>query len=187
MIEPDSDRWLNMKDLPNEEWKDVKGFEGLYQVSNYGRVKRLPEVRFLNHISGIKVDYITKGKILKSCSNGKGYLQVCLTKNNKKHTKKIHRLVAETFLLNSKNLPQVNHKNENKHDNNINNLEWCDCDYNINYSLAKPIMQYKNNKLIREWESINKIRKELGYSTSFISRCCKHKCESAYGYKWIYK
>lgn len=170
-----------------EIWKDVKNFEGIYQISTLGRVKRLEETKDFNHISGKKLNYIKKEKILKSSINNKGYLQVCLTKNNKKHTKKIHRLVAESFIPNPNNLSQINHKDKNKQNNNITNLEWCGCEYNVNYSLAKPILQYKSNKLVKEWKSISQIQKTLGYSTSFISKCCKHKCKQAYGYTWEYK
>lgn len=100
-----------------EIWKDIKGFEGLYQVSSYGNVR----------------SYYRGGRILKPKKDKDGYLEVCLRKNNKSKYFKIHRLVAFVFIENTDNLPQVNHIDENKMNNNINNLEWCDCYYNINY------------------------------------------------------
>ena len=84
-----------------EIWKDIKGYEGLYQVSNIGRVRSLKRNN-------------TNGKILKQCINKDGYLRVDLSKNNIKSTKRVHRLVAETFIDNDKNLPVINHKDENK-------------------------------------------------------------------------
>lgn len=161
-----SDRWLDLSNLPNEEWEDIKGFECLYMVSNYGRVK------------GIK-----RNKILREGYNQKGYSQVCLTKHNKKKTYKVHRLVAQAFIPNPNNLPEVNHKDENKKSN----LEWCTCDYNINYSLSKKVAQYdEQGRFIRVWQSISDIVKENNYSSTFISRCCKNKCKRAYGYNWEY-
>ena len=97
-----------------ELWNDIKGFEGLYQISNYGRIK--------NKRTNL---------LLKTSHNHKGYQQICLT-NNGKHMAKIHRLVAETFIPNPDNLPQVNHIDKNKDNNHYSNLEWCDCHYNIN-------------------------------------------------------
>lgn len=169
-LEPNSVRWLNIKDLPNEMWVDIVNYEKLYQISNYGRVK------------GLK-----RNIILREGYNKKGYSQVCLTKNNKKKTFKVHRLVAKAFIPNHSNLPEVNHKDENKRNNVTNNLEWCDCGYNINYSLAKKVAQYDTqNNYIRTWDSIAHVVKDNKYSSTFISRCCKNKCETAYGYKWKY-
>ena len=165
-----SDRWLDLSNLPNEEWKDIKDFECLYMVSNYGRIK------------GIK-----RNNILREGYNQKGYSQVCLTKYNKKKTYKVHRLVAQAFIPNPSNLPEVNHKDKNKKNNNKSNLEWCTCDYNINYSLSKKVAQYdEQDRFIKAWESISNIVKENNYSSTFISRCCKNKCKTAYGYKWKY-
>lgn len=102
-IRPNSERWLDLQDLPNEEWKDIKDFEGLYQISNYGRVKRLEKIiksYILNH------EYNTiKQKICRCQLKHNKYLGVVLTKNNKKYNKQIHRLVAETFIPNPENKP----------------------------------------------------------------------------------
>lgn len=105
-----------------EIWKDIERYEGLYWISNLGRVK-------------------SKRKILKPCINKRtGYIYVCLTKNNKGKVIVIHRLVAKTFLPNPYNLPFINHKDENKQNSRLDNLEWCTAKYNANYGT-------RNNKL----------------------------------------
>lgn len=101
-----------------EEWKDIEGYEGKYQVSNLGNVKSLKTNRNLYYS--------------KSCRN-RNYLRVGLYKNKKRVMFSIHKLVAETFIPNQKNLPQVNHKDENPSNNCVTNLEWCTCKENINY------------------------------------------------------
>ena len=104
-----------------EEWKDIKGYEGLYQISNYGRVKSLGN------------DRNRKEKILKNQSNNKKYEIINLCKNGKIKRYFIHRLVAEAFIPNPNNLPYINHKDENPSNNYVNNLEWCTIKYNNNY------------------------------------------------------
>lgn len=117
------------KEYLNEVWKDIKGYERLYQVSNFGRVRSLDRV--LKNRWG---NFCKKGVILTPLLFTKGYLGVRLYDgygNGK--TYRIHRLVAETFLPNPNNYPQVNHKDENKTNNRVENLEWCTLEYNINY------------------------------------------------------
>lgn len=127
----------------NEEiWKDIEGYEGLYQVSNYGRVKRM-------FIKGAK-----KETILKLAKNKTGYIRVCLSKNSKKSNKHIHRLVAEAFIPNPNNLPQINHKDENPNNNYVDNLEWCNGKYNTNYGTRNKRISTKLSKRIKP---INKI------------------------------
>ena len=157
-----------------EIWKDIEGYEGLYQVSNLGRIK-------------------SKRKILKNI-NGE-YLKVGLSKNGVQKTLYIHRLVAETFFGKSK--LQVNHKDENKHNNNINNLEFISFKENINYgtkqdreSKAKTkyhIKQYdKNGNFIKQWFNLREIVLNTNYKKSNIQYCCLGKYKYAYGYKWEY-
>ena len=104
-----------------EIWKDIPEYEGLYQVSTFGRVKSLPR-------NG------AKGGILKSAKKKqKNYLSVILSKNNKRKNILVHRLVALAFIPNPENLPYINHKDENPSNNYVNNLEWCTHEYNVNY------------------------------------------------------
>ena len=128
-----------------EVWRDCVGYEGLYQVSNLGNVISLN----YNHTGKPQ---ILKQKIY---GNGAGYYYVGLSKNGKVKMHRVHRLVAEAFIPNPDNLPQVNHIDENHFNNRIENLEWCDCKYNSNYgSRGKRISETKKNKygFIPSWE-----------------------------------
>lgn len=160
-----------------EIWKDIESYEGLYWISNLGNVK-------------------SKRKILKPI-NGE-YLKVGLSKNGVQTTKAIHRLVAEAFVLNPQNKPMVNHKDENKHNNNVSNLEWCTNLYNINYgkrnekisktnSIYKVIQKDKQGNVIKIWNSIWDITHNTKYRKDNISCCCRGKYKYAYGYKWEYE
>lgn len=156
-----------------EEWKDIIDYEGLYQISNYGRVKSLGN------------DKTKKEKILKFGKDKDGYLQVHLCKNGKKKTCKVHRLVAQAFIPNPNNYEEINHKNENREMNTVENLEWCTRQYNVEYSQSKQVNQYSlNGKLIATFKSINEVQRELGFNISCISLCCNGKINTAYKYKW---
>ena len=169
-----------------EIWKDIQGYEGLYQVSNLGNVK--------NKIQ----PYLKQEKIYKKFSNSNGYLFVGLRKDKKRKFKYIHRLVAEAFIPNPNNLLQINHKDENKQNNCVNNLEWCTNKYNQNYGTIKErkknsykiknnylIAQYdKNMSLIKFHNSFREIERKLKYDHCAISRCCKNKQKTSYGYVW---
>lgn len=157
-----------------EIWKDIKGYEGLYEVSNLGRVK-------------------SKRKILKPI-NGE-YLKVGLSKNGIQKTLYIHRLVAETFL--GKSNLQVNHKDEDKHNNNIENLEFVTHRENMNYgtkqdreSIIKTkyhVNQYdKNGNFIKQWYNLRDIVMNTKYKKENIQYCCLGKYKYAYDYKWEY-
>ena len=161
-----------------EKWKDINGFDGRYQISNIGNVR----TNDYNHTHQTKLMRISK--------NQRGYHQICLTKNNKKKTYKIHRLVAEAFVCNPDplNLTYVNHIDENKDNNSAENLEWCTNAYNITYGsrTLKTSKEYKQydprGKLVKVWPSCKEIERELGFSRRQINRCCDGLIPSAYGF-----
>ena len=164
-----------------EVFKDIKGYEGLYQVSNLGNVKSL------------NYNGTGKERILKSCVHKSGYLVVILYKDGKAKIHYVHRLVAEAFIDNPDNLPCVNHKNEDKTDNRVENLEFCSYQYNINYGtrnerISKIVVQYTlDGVFVEEYPSVSEAKRQLGYSQGNISECCLGKRKTAYGYKWKYK
>lgn len=183
-VEVNSTRWLSLENLPNEKWKDIKGFESLYQISDYGRVKSLKR-------------HTTFNRILNNNINKKnGYCYVSLSKNGKLYYKRVHRLVAQTFIPNPDNLPQINHKDQNKHNNKSTNLEWCTPKYNCNYgdrnkrmvaTQRKKVIQYDlNHNVIKIWDSLSDIKRVLDYSISHISQCCNGYRKTANKYIWKY-
>ena len=166
-----------------EIWKDIKGYEGLYQVSNLGNVKSLP--RLLIYSDGQRHYY--KEKILRCIKKPSGYCFVNLYKDNVSKHKHIHRLVAEAFIPNPDNLPVINHKDKNPLNNRADNLEWCTQQYNVDYSASIKINQYsKDGVFIRQWKSASEASREIGICASQISRCCNGTFKSAYGFIWRY-
>ena len=166
----------------DEIWHDIDGYEGLYQISNKGRVKSLK---------------CGKERIRTPVITNDGYLNVILYKNTTAQHRLIHRLVAEVFIPNPENKPQVNHKDENKLNNCVNNLEWATAKENINHgtrnervadSLSKPILQYsKSGEFIREWQGAREVERVLGIDNSHINACCRGKQKSSYDFIWRYK
>ena len=117
----------------NEEWKDVIGFEGAYQVSNLGRVRSLDRViDYINNGTPTKMKIF--GRILKLTPDHEGYLRVSLKFGKKVKLAGVHRLVAQAFIPNPNNLPCVNHKDYQRDNNRVDNLEWCSVEYNNHYS-----------------------------------------------------
>jgi len=164
-----------------EIWKDVKEYEGLYQVSNLGKVKSLQ-----------RNGTIKQDRILKQYIDKYGYYYVGL--RNKKIKKfKVHRLVAEAFIPNKDNLVQINHKDENKKNNNVKNLEWCSAKYNVNYgtrterTFKKVACICIGEKTKEEvYKSIKEASIKLNIDSSAITKCCKGKQKTAGGYIWKY-
>ena len=157
--------------------KDIKNYEGIYGITSCG-----------------KVWSYRRKKFLKPKDNGNGYLQVILYKDKEKKSCYVHRLVAEAYIPNNENLPQINHKDENKTNNCLQNLEWCDAKYNYNYgtrnekisnSLKKPILQYDlDGNFIREWECTSDVGREVSGN---ICDCLKGRHKTACGFIWKYK
>lgn len=141
-----SERWLSLENFEGEVWKDINGFEGFYKVSNYGRIKTVGRIVQCKGKNGSNSYVIVKEKIKKFADNGHGYYHVNLYKNNIRYQQYIHRLVALAFIKNPLNLPQVNHRDEDKSNNSVDNLEWCSSCYNNNYGTAK----YRSKKTLRD-------------------------------------
>lgn len=120
-----------------EIWKDIPGYEGLYQASNYGRIKSIDRYKYFSN--GIKGNHyrMYKGKILKQFFTTTGYYMVVLSKNGIETSQKVHQLIARTFIPNPDGYKQINHKDENPLNNHLDNLEWCDAKYNCNYGHHK--------------------------------------------------
>ena len=153
--------------------KDIKNYEGLYAVTSCGKVW----------------SYMSQ-KFLEPSADKNGYLKVNLSKNGKAKNFRVHRLVAEAYIPNPDNLPMINHKDENKTNNCLQNLEWCDAKYNINYGtrndkIRKPILQYDlDGNFIREWKCAADVGEEV---RSNIVHCLKGRYKTACGYIWKYK
>ena len=186
--------------LEREQWRDVVGYEGLYQVSSFGRVRN-PR----------------RNKLMTIRHDKDGYETVGLTNNRVMKTRKVHRLVADAFVPNPNNLPQVNHRNEDKTCNYPDNLEHCSAKYNTRYNglPAKrglklrgikrspetcqkyrermryamiPVIQLDlSGDYIKEWDSVNGAAKALGLFATNISVCCRGKIATSGGFKWKYK
>lgn len=187
-----------------EIWKDIKGYEGKYMVSNQGRVMSLGRnVKFGTHFRHVEP------KILKPRQYPIGYLYVMFFPNNKAKIKKIHRLVAEAFIPNPENKPCINHKNGLKTDNRVENLEWCSYSENTQHSMyvlghdhvfrinkgklgkdnhfSKIILQIEDGNIIAEFYGAAEAERETGIDSSGIIKCCKNKQQHAGGYQWKYR
>ena len=177
--------------MKGEIWKDIEGYEGLYQVSSMGRVKSLERMKW-----GGKGYYKAPEKILEGVDNGHGYLQVQLCKDGNREQPLVHVLVATAFLDNADNLPEVNHKDEDKTNNCVENLEYCIRLYNNTYNgrakkvgkkNSKPVFSVdKKSGLIMWWESIMEASRQTGINHGNISNCCQGKANSAGGHIWFY-
>lgn len=127
-----------------EIWKDIPDFERYYQASNLGNIRsitRKAKVKILNN------DFRTvKGQLISPAITKDGYLKVSLSKNHKRYYFRVHRLIAKTFIPNLNNYPEINHKDENKLNNNVDNLEWCTSKYNCNYGTRNKRLSISNTK-----------------------------------------
>ena len=179
-----------MKLLPYEIWRDIPGYEGMYQASSMGNIRSVDRVILVGTRK-----HKRHGKVLVPRMAGK-YLQVNLSCNGKRKMLLVHRLVALTFIPNPHGLPEVNHKDENPLNNSVFNIEWCDKRYNLNYGnrigkikrcLYKPIVQLtQTNDVVKVWQSAIEVNEKNNWSRASISMCCRGKRKTAYGYKWEY-
>jgi hypothetical protein len=186
-----------------EIWKEVDGYEGLYKVSSYGNVLSL------------KYCGSNRKHLLAPNPDHKGYLMVYLSKRGKRKTFKVHRLVASAFIPNPHNLPQVNHKDENKQNNHADNLEWCDSAYNVNYGTANnrrvetikksgwqpehmeklhaknriPVLMIhpQTGNVLKRYKCGQEAAIENNINKSSIYQVCKHIRKTAGGYIWRYE
>lgn len=196
-----------------EIWKDVKGYEGLYQVSNLGKVKSLSrKIKEKNN----RLRMINE-KILKQAIDKNGYCKVTLSKNKERLIFSVHRLVATMFIPNKNNYPCVNHIDSNRQNNNVSNLEWCTHKENTQWAIKtgrfenarvvqrertiknklgknhifankatkRKVGQYSlDGKLIAIYESMTKASLETGIKVQSISYVCNNKSKTGGGYKW---
>ena len=176
-----------------ENWKDIEGYEGYYQVSDLGRVRSLDRVVIA--INGKRFPF--KGKILKPHEDRNGYLRVELHKENKKYKKEyVHRLVALAFVKNPDpdRFKEINHKDEDKKNCASENIEWCDRSYNCRYGnwvekhnekISKPVAALKNGEIVKIFKGIRDAGRELECSSGSICRAIK-KVQKCRGYNWSY-
>ena len=171
--------------MEKEIWKDIEDYEGRYQVSNMGNAKSLNYRR------------TGKERILKTRKTSDGYLLVTLYKDGKMKTYYVHRLVATAFCENPEGYTEINHIDQDKTNNKVDNLEFCSRSYNINYGtrnkriaekLGKPVIAIdKRTGLILEFPSALEAERETGIANGSIIQCCKGKRNSAGGFYWMYK
>ena len=187
-----------MDNLEKEIWKDIPNYEGIYQASNLGRIKSLERTRKGKNGSLVAV----KEKILKPQINRNGYYQVCLHKQSIQKTYRVNRLVYEAFNGPIPENMQVNHINEIKTDNRLENLNLMTCKENINFGTgierchnqlingkcSKSVLQFTlDNILVKEYPSIKQAGRETGFAHTNICACCNGKYKQAHGFIWRYK
>ena len=205
-VEVNSERWLDLTPLLNEEFREIQGYEGIYQISNYGRVKSLK--RELKQFDGTGYSiHPYKERILSLAYHKQGYLLVGLTKRCKRYTFQVHRLVALAFIPNPNNFPEVNHKFGIKNDNRVSELEWCTRLHNQQeaeklglihspmriigegHPSNKAILRLdKNGNVIKEYYSITNASQDIGISMKHISYCLRFNKQDKITHSyWKYK
>lgn len=169
-------------------WKEIPGFEGLYEVSTDGLVRSMDRISPHGHH--------LKGKVLKQMTHNKGYLQVSLCKDGVVHQMLVHRLVAQVFIPNPKGLDFINHKDEDKSNNFVGNLEWCTQHYNNTYNgkmekLAelkqKPVVQMNlDGSEVARFKSAAHAARSLNFDKARINHCCRGEAKTHHGFTWKY-
>lgn len=182
--------------MENEIWKDVKGYEGYYQVSNMGRVKSMRVLKTPKNGAICRKNAFLSTKT----THDKRYIIVALCRDGEIKPTPVHRLVAETFIPNPNNLPFVNHKDEDPTNNHVDNLEWCTCAYNLAYNNGyarraetrrksyKRVLQIDDNgRVVQEWESAIAAARGMGCALASISRAINGHRKRVRGYKFVWK
>lgn len=164
--------------LPFEIWKDIPGYEGMYQASSMGRIRNVKTKKIR------KIGY----------NSHTDMCVVMLIKNSHYRCEKVHRLIGLTFIPNPNNYQCINHKDEDRSNNQVSNLEWCTHKYNNNYGSrnirvsekhSRPVKQLTTDGiLIRYWVSGIEVERRLGFARQNVWKCCKNESKTAYGYKW---
>lgn len=178
-----------------EIWRPIPDYEGIYEVSNLGRIKSLERTKKSRNGTVQKV--AEKIRALSYGTKGDSYAYVVLSKNGKNKTFLVHRIVAQVFLENPNDLPIINHKDENKRNDSVDNLEWCDYSYNNTYrnihlkrdlsNVCRKIIQYDlDMNEIKRWDSVVSVEKELNLKSENILKCCKGDRIHCGGFKWRY-
>lgn len=200
-VERTASEQSNYSELPGEEWREIPGYEGLYQASNLGRI-RSKNRHVIRKDGGSS---FIRGKIIKQRLFGAGYYYVSLSRNREVSLCAVHRLVAITFLPNPYNLPEVNHKDEGRIDNRVENLEWCTHQYNLTYGTinqrtglklrnnpktSKPVIQYTRDGIfVAEYPSIEEAHRQTGICQRTIVQVVKGlpRWKTAGGFVWKLK
>lgn len=181
-----------------EEWRPIEGWEGLYEVSNMGRVRSLDRYIDIVNDQWKPTQRFCRGRVLKQTMNIYGYMLITLHKDRTVVTKLVNRLVAQAFIPNPNNLPETNHKDQNPANNRADNLEWCDRIYNLSYADCR---EKHNRSISRLIEQLTIDGRHVAYHLGIKSMCaetkmCRHRIQgcltnrkgykTAYGYQWRY-
>ena len=179
-----------------ETWRPIAGYEGLYEVSSLGQVRSLDRDIYVQRKDGITYTRHCNSKKIKCYKDRYGYLIVPLKKDGIYHSALLHRIIATAFIPNPYNLPEVNHKDEDKTNNDISNLEWCDHLYNTRYGTGLKRSGMKRSKPVEQMtldgvhicyhNSIKLAAKSTGFDKNEISKACRCLRDSFNGYRWQY-